>query len=291
MKSTVSQESPTTVRVSVEATPEELEPAVDRAFRKLANEVKVPGFRKGKVPRQVLEARIGADEIRQATIREAVPELFGKALTDSDVKPLTLPEIEVTSYDDATGLAFDAVVEVRPEIQLPELNSISVERPDAEVTDTDVDEQLERLRDRFATLETVARPARRGDYALIDLKAYVHDKQVDEASATDLLEDHLRGDVPFSLCAQVLFDLFLRLTGLLDVVLDRDSRPAELIGETREPVVHLLVQQSVRHDDAGLLHDLLEDSVAQLGVGGDPFDLADLRTQIRLQFFQRVELR
>ena len=187
MKSSVSQESPTKVRVSVEATPEEIEPAVERAFKRLSNEVKVPGFRKGHVPRKVLEARIEPDTIKDATIREAVPELFSKALSESDVKPLTLPEINVTSYDTETGLAFDAVVEIRPEITLPDLAAISVERPDPNVTDADVDEQLDRLRDRFASLETVARPSRTGDFALIDLNSYVNDTQVDEASATDLL--------------------------------------------------------------------------------------------------------
>ena len=187
MKSSVSQESPTKVRVSVEATPDEVAPAVDRAIRKLANEVKVPGFRKGKVPRKVLEARIGTDQIKDATIREAVPELFSKAVIDSDLQPLTLPEIEVTSYEEGGALSFDAVVEVRPEIQLPDFASISVERPGAEVTDEEVSEQLSRLRERFATLEPVARPGRRGDYALIDLKGYQHDRQIDAASATDLL--------------------------------------------------------------------------------------------------------
>ena len=187
MKSTVSQEGPTKVRISIEATPEEVAPAVDRAFRKLANDVKVPGFRKGKVPRKVLEARLGPEEIKDATIREVIPELFRQAMTESDVSPLTLPEIEVTSYEDGGALSFDAVVEVRPEITLPDFSSISVERPSADVTDEEVSDQLERLRERFATLETVARPGRRGDYALIDLKGYQHDTQIDEASATDLL--------------------------------------------------------------------------------------------------------
>jgi trigger factor len=187
MKSTVSHEGPTKVRLSIEATPDEVAPAIDRAFRKLANDVKVPGFRKGKVPRKVLEARLGAEEIKDATIREAVPELFRRAMIDGDVSPLTLPEIEVTSYEEGGPLSFDAVVEVRPEINLPDFTSIAVERPSADVTDEELSGQLERLRERFATLETVARPGRRGDYALIDLKGYQHDRQIDEASATDML--------------------------------------------------------------------------------------------------------
>lgn len=187
MKSSVSQEGPTKVRISVEATPEEIAPSIDRAFRKLANDVKVPGFRKGKVPRKVLEARLGPDQIKDATIREAVPELFRQAMSESDVSPLTLPEIEVTSYEEGGPLSFEAVVEVRPEINLPDFAAITVDRPSTEVTDEEVNDQLERLRERFATLETVARPGRRGDYALIDLNGYQHDTKIDEASATDLL--------------------------------------------------------------------------------------------------------
>ena len=186
MKTIVTQEGPTKVRISVEATPDELAPAVDRAFERLAGEVKVPGFRKGKVPRKVLEARLGAEQIREASLQEAVPLLWRQAMTENDVRPITLPDIEVRSYDDA-GLAFDALFEVRPEITLPDFSQITVERPDSEVADAEVEEQLARLQDRFATLETVARPARRGDFTLIDLKGYVHDKEVPEASATDLL--------------------------------------------------------------------------------------------------------
>ena len=128
MKSTVSQEGPTKVRVSVEATPEEIAPSVDRAFRKLANDVKVPGFRKGKVPRKVLEARLGPDQIKDATIREAVPELFRQAMSESDVSPLTLPEIEVTSYEEGGPLSFEAVVEVRPDDTVESLGARVLER-------------------------------------------------------------------------------------------------------------------------------------------------------------------
>lgn len=186
MKTTVTQEGPTKVRISVEATPDEVAPAVDRAFERLAGEVKVPGFRQGKVPRKVLEARLDADQIRHVAIEEAVPLLWRQAITENDVKPITLPEIDVKSYDDA-GLTFEALFEVRPEINLPDFAQISVERPIATVNDEELEEQLKRLQERFATLETVAHPARSADFALIDLKGYRNDKEVPEASATDLL--------------------------------------------------------------------------------------------------------
>jgi trigger factor len=186
MKTTVSQEGPTKVRISIDAALDELSTAEDRAFHKLADEVKVPGFRKGKVPRKVLEARLDPGQIREATLQEAIPELWRQAIVESEFKPLTVPDIEVRSFDDA-GLSFDALFEIRPEIHIPDVSTISVERPSSAVTDEEVEEQLLRLQERFATLETVARPARRGDYALIDLKGYVHDTEVAEASATDLL--------------------------------------------------------------------------------------------------------
>ncbi len=186
MKTTVNQEGPTKVRISVEATPDEVAPALDRAFERLAGEVKVPGFRQGKVPRKVLEARLDPDQIRQVALEEAVPILWRQAITDNEVKPITLPEIDVKSYDDA-GLTFEALFEVRPEINLPDFSRISVERPSATVTDEELEEQLKRLQERFATLETVAHPARAADFALIDLKGYRNDKEIPEASATDLL--------------------------------------------------------------------------------------------------------
>jgi trigger factor len=186
MKTTVNQEGPTKVRISVEATPDEVAPALDRAFERLAGEVKVPGFRKGKVPRKVLEARLDPDQIRQVALEEAVPILWRQAITENEVKPITLPEIDVKSYDDA-GLTFEALFEVRPEINLPDFSQIRVDRPSATVTDEELEEQLKRLQERFATLETVAHPARASDFALIDLKGYRNDKEVPEASATDLL--------------------------------------------------------------------------------------------------------
>jgi trigger factor len=187
MRTAVTPEGPTRVRIQVEASAEELVPAVERAVRRLAREVKVPGFRPGRAPRPVLESRLGSGEIRAAALREALPDLYRRALEETGVEPLAPPEIEVKDYDETTGLRFEAVVEVRPEIRLPDLSTLSVERPSVAVTDEEVTEQLERLRDRFATLQPVARPGRRGDFALIDLKGYVHDREVPEATATDLL--------------------------------------------------------------------------------------------------------
>lgn len=187
MKTDRTQESPSKVRLSIEATAEEVAPALDRAFRELAGEVKVPGFRQGKVPRRILEARLEPGTIREAALREVVPALLLEAVKAENLVPVAPPSIEVAAYEVGGGIAFDATVEVRPEIRLPDFSSLAVARPSIAVTDEDVEGQIGRLRERFATLETVQRPAESGDFALVDLRTYVHDKTVEEASASDLL--------------------------------------------------------------------------------------------------------
>jgi trigger factor len=186
VKTTRTDESPSRIRLSIEAEADELKPAVDRAFAQLAQEVKVPGFRKGKVPRPVLQTRLGKDAIREATLREAIPLLLSQAVRDEELAPIVPPTVEVKDFEES-HIAFEAVVEVRPEIKMPELSTLVATRASATPSDDEVTEQLNRLRERFASLETVSRPARRGDYVLIDLRSYVHDVQIDQATATDLL--------------------------------------------------------------------------------------------------------
>ena len=175
------------VKLRVEVPEDALRPAIDAAYRRWAREIRVPGFRKGKVPRQLIDARVGAELVREEAVREALPDLYRDALAAEDLEAIAPPEIEVLGYDSGSPLVFEATVDVRPEIELPELDEVSVEAPSADVTEADVDEQLGRLRDRFAELETVNREARRGDHVLIDLKGYRHDRVLEDASAPDLL--------------------------------------------------------------------------------------------------------
>lgn len=187
MKTTRTDESPSKVRLAIEATADEVEPALDRAFRGLANEVKVPGFRKGKTPRPVLEARLGKDAVREAAIREAIPQLVAEAVKEESLAPVAPPSVEIGSYDVGGPMSLDVTVEIRPAFDLPDLSTFVVTRPSARATDEEVEEQLRRLRDRFAQLETVGRKAKRGDYVLMDLRAYVNDQTIDAATGTDLL--------------------------------------------------------------------------------------------------------
>src|SRR3989442_10966326 len=166
MKTSLTRHSASKVRVQVEATSEEVEPAVQRAVRSLSNQVKVPGFRKGHVPRKVLETRLGAEALRDAVLREAIPELLQKATEEETLAPVAPPQVEVTSYDLGADLSFEATVEVRPEIELPDFAMLSTIRPSSKATPDEVEDQLKRMQDRFATLEPVERPAHTGDYML-----------------------------------------------------------------------------------------------------------------------------
>jgi trigger factor len=184
------------VRLRVEVPESALSPSIDAVYRRWANEIKVPGFRKGKVPRTLIDARVGPGAVRDEAVRDALPDLYRQALAAEDLHAVAPPDIEVVTFEEGSPLVFEATVDVRPDIELPDLGSINIDAPPAEVTDEDVNEQLERLRDRFAELESVAREARRGDYVLIDLKGYRHDQPVEGASAPDLLYEVGSGTGP-----------------------------------------------------------------------------------------------
>lgn len=175
------------VKLRVEVPEADLEPAVAQVYRRWAKDIKIPGFRKGKVPRQLIDARVGPDMIRQEALQDALPEFYRQALDDENIEAIAPPDIEVTQFEAGSPLIFEATIDVRPEIPLPDLSSIEIEAPESEVTDSELDEQLELLRDRFAELETVSRAAQMGDHVLIDLKGYQHEELVEGASAPDYL--------------------------------------------------------------------------------------------------------
>jgi trigger factor len=187
MKTSLTRDSASKVRVQVEATSEEVEPAVERAVRSLGNQVKIPGFRKGHVPRKVLETRIGSDALRDAVLREAIPELLAKATEEETLSPITTPSVEVTSYDLGSALAFEATLEVRPEIELPDFSLLSTTRPSSKATPEEIEDQLKRMQERFASLETIERPARTGDYLLSDIHTTLHGNEVADLSGNDQL--------------------------------------------------------------------------------------------------------
>jgi trigger factor len=175
------------VRLRIEVPESLLDPSIDAVYKRWATEIKVPGFRKGKVPRTLIDARVGPEAVRDEAVRDALPEFYRAALHAEELQAIAPPDIVVVSFEAGSPLVFEATVDVRPDVEVPDLASIMIDAPTAEVTDADVNEQLERLRERFAELESVGREARRGDFALIDLKGYRHEEPVEGASAPDLL--------------------------------------------------------------------------------------------------------
>ena len=186
MKSTVEQLSPTRVRINVEVPFTELEPDFDRAFKQLAQQVRLPGFRPGKAPRKLLEARIGRGAVLEQVVNDALPSRYSEAVTTSEVRPLGQPDIEVTKLEDGEELVFTAEVDIRPEITIPDLEALKIEVDPIEVSDDDVDAELQNLRARFGTLKGVERPVEDGDFVSIDLSASVDGKDVPDAKTEGL---------------------------------------------------------------------------------------------------------
>ncbi|WP_197374922.1 trigger factor [Mycolicibacterium baixiangningiae] len=186
MKSTVEKLSPTRVRINVEVPFTELEPDFDRAFSELAKQIRLPGFRPGKAPRKLLEARVGREAMLDQVVGEAVPGRYTEAVTTQAVQPLGQPEIEITKKEYGEDLVFTAEVDVRPEITLPDLAALTITVDPIEVADDEVDAELESLRARFGTLTGVDRPAKDGDFVSIDLSATVDGQDVPEAKTEGL---------------------------------------------------------------------------------------------------------
>jgi trigger factor len=186
VKSTVEQLSPTRVRINVEVPFTELQPDFDRTYKELAKQVRLPGFRPGKAPAKLLEARVGREAILDQVINEALPSRYGQAVTETDVRPLGQPDIQVTKKEYGEDVVFTAEVDVRPEFTLPDLSALKITVEPIKVSDDDVDAELQSLRARFGTLTGVERPAASGDFVSIDLSAVIDGQDVPEAAAQGL---------------------------------------------------------------------------------------------------------
>ena len=185
MKSTVERLSPTRVRINVEVPFDELKPDFDRAYKKIAQQVKIPGFRPGKAPARSGPPGCGRGAVLDEVVNGAIPAKYTEAVTAAgEVKPIGRPDIEVTEIADGERLAFTAEVDVRPEIALPSLSELSVTVDPVEIDDALVAEQLDGLRARFGTLTGVDRAAGEGDFVLIDLAATVDGQVVEEAQTS-----------------------------------------------------------------------------------------------------------
>lgn len=164
----------------------EIERLTTETVHRISLDLKLPGFRKGKVPRQIIESRMGRAAIRQRMLEESLPALYSDATKAENLRPLGSPELDVENFD-GDSITFSATIEVRPDIALPKYLDIEVERPSTKATQEEIDDRLDVLRKRFATLEPVARNAETGDNLLIDIRASINDVKIEEASANDLM--------------------------------------------------------------------------------------------------------
>ena len=203
MRSSVEPLEGNKVKLSVEVDEQEFEKALDAAFRRIAREVRIPGFRPGKAPRRILEARIGTEAARQEALRDALPNYYAEALRESAIDPIAPPEIDITAGEESGPIAFDAVVEVMPQINVAGYQNLQVTLPGLEPSDEEVDAQIDRLRRNDAELNPVNRPAHDGDHVTIDRKIYRHDETLQQAddelyevgsgSMVPELDEQLRG--------------------------------------------------------------------------------------------------
>ncbi|WP_432014837.1 trigger factor [Streptomyces cucumeris] len=183
MKSAVENLNPTRVRLTVEVPFEELKPSLDAAYKKINQQVSVPGFRKGKIPARVIDQRFGRGAVLEEAVNDALPKFYTEAVNEGELNPLGQPEVDITELKDNELLAFTAEVDIRPAIEIPDYSGIEVTVDSVEVSDEDIDQSIEQLRDRFATTSAVERAAAEGDVVVIDLEAKVDGEVLEDGVA------------------------------------------------------------------------------------------------------------
>ena len=186
MKNTVENLSPTRVKLTIEVSFADLQPSIDAAYTRIASQVNIPGFRKGKIPSRIIDQRFGRAAVLEEAVNDAIPSTLAEALIENEIVQLGRPEVDVTTLDEEAGLIYTAELDIRPEFDLPDFASLKVVVDNAEVTDEQVEEQLTGLRGRFGSLKTVERSAKDGDVILIDLAGTHEGVEVPDVTASAL---------------------------------------------------------------------------------------------------------
>jgi trigger factor len=187
METTVEALEENKVRLRVTVPASEFETAIDAAFRKLARDVRIPGFRPGKAPRRLLESHLGSEIAREQALRDSLPEYYSQAVVAEDLDTIAPPELEVTAGQEDGDVEFDAVVEVRPPVEIEGYDSLQVTVEDPSVAEEEIDAQIDGLRERFADLEESTAPLSKGDYAQLNIKGYIHDEEIPGLTVSDFL--------------------------------------------------------------------------------------------------------
>lgn len=187
MKSSVERIEPTRVKLSIEAPYADLKPSVDEAYKQIAQQISIPGFRRGKAPAKIIDQRVGRPAVIQEAVNNSLDDFFRRAIAENDVQPLGTPEIDDLEMPGLDGkeegsLTFTVEVDAVPEFELPEYSSLEVEVAPLEVTEDDVEAELDALRSRFGSLKTVDRPAKKDDFVTLDLTAKIDGEEIDSAS-------------------------------------------------------------------------------------------------------------
>jgi len=186
VKSAVETLSPTRVRISIDLDFKDLEPHVATAYQTLSQQVSIPGFRKGKVPRQLIDQRVGRGAVLNEAINTALPEFYSQAARENEVLIVGRPNVDIKELKDNEIVKFEVEVDVRPEIKLPDFSEIELSVPDVELSEKDVEDQVEALRIRFGTLVTIEKDAASGDFVTIDLVAKIEGKEVEGGTANGI---------------------------------------------------------------------------------------------------------
>ena len=186
MKSAVENLSASRVKVSIDLDYSELKPSLDAAYKRIASQVNIPGFRKGNVPARIIDQRFGKTAALDEAVNDAIPASLGEVIVENKLVQMSRPEVDVTTLDEETGLSFTAEFDIRPDFDLPTYSELKVIVDDPEVTDEAVEEQLNDLRARFGSLKTVERSANDGDIVVVDLRGSHNDVEVADLSAQGL---------------------------------------------------------------------------------------------------------
>ena len=317
MKATVEPVEGNKVKLTVEVDSETFEREVDAAFKRIAREVRIPGFRPGKAPRKLIEARIGIEAARGDAIEHSVPRFYSEAVRDNEVDVIAAPEFDLTSTVEDAHLAFEAVVEVRPTVNPAGYQSLRVTIDNPEITDEEIEEQVERLRNGYAQLESVERPAQSGDAVLIDVvgsrdgepleglvaDGYLYevgsgtivpelDEKLEGASADDVLEftaDHpVEGEDPVDFKVTVT-EVREKVLPELDDDFAAEATEFETLDELREDL-RARIAPFKRAQSVVQLRNHTADALAELVDDEAPKPLVDQDLQHRLDdLFGRLQ--
>ncbi|GAA0371685.1 trigger factor [Actinoallomurus spadix] len=184
MKTDVEELSPTRVKLTVEVPFDELKPNLDKAYKEISQQVRIKGFRPGKVPARLIDQYVGRGAVLQEAVNDALPDLYGRAVQESEVFALGQPDVEITELQDNEQFAFTAEVDIRPKFEVPDYDGLEITVDSVEVTDEEIEQTISNLRERFATLTNADRPAEEGDFVSIDLAAKIDGEDVEDARTT-----------------------------------------------------------------------------------------------------------